>query len=201
MSLGFSVEVLLPHARVSGPLRMGLMRLAGEEWLAAEADLAMRAAAFDAHPDAVLIMPEAQAAETELAEMLGVDGGIEVAARAHHEDFCILTQDAPGSPFRLTGAAVGYPTDWQLTEKMGKALLAVHEPIDGYADQLAVGVDHFMERLRAPQISQHRLHVAAVRCAPRRAAGAALGRRRASSSAPPGGAYFPGIAAISAAKP
>ena len=42
MTLGFSVETLLPDARVSGPLRMGLVRLAEGEWLAADPDLAPR---------------------------------------------------------------------------------------------------------------------------------------------------------------
>ena len=43
MSLGFSVEALVPKARVSGPLRMGLVRLDESEWLEPEPDLAARA--------------------------------------------------------------------------------------------------------------------------------------------------------------
>ncbi len=151
-ALGFSVETLLPDARVSGPLRMGLVRLAESEWLAPDPNLACRNAAFDAHPEAVHVLPEARAAETELCEMLGVSGGIEQAARAHWEDFCILTQDAPGSEYRLTGAAVAFPTDWHLSEKMGRAIVKVHEPIDGYAEQLSAGVDRFLAGLRAPHV-------------------------------------------------
>ncbi|WP_066553101.1 heme-dependent oxidative N-demethylase subunit alpha family protein [Croceicoccus bisphenolivorans] len=152
MTLGFSVETLLPDARVSGPLRMGLVRLAESEWLQRDPDLATRAAAFDAHPEAVQVLPEARAAEAELAAMLGVDGGLEQVARAHWEDFCILTQDAPGKRFRLTGAAVAFPTDWHLSAKMGRPMMEVHEPIDGYAEQLAAGVDRFLEGLRAPHV-------------------------------------------------
>lgn len=152
MTLGFSVETLLPDARVSGPLRMGLVRLSEGEWLAGDPDLSPRNATFDAHPDAVQVLPEARAAETELCDMLGVTGGIEQAARAHWEDFCILTQDAPDRPFRLTGAAVAFPTDWHLSDKMGQAVAKVHEPIDGYAEQLSAGVDRFLDGLRAPHI-------------------------------------------------
>ena len=126
MPLGFSVETLLSDARVSGPLRMGLVRLAESEWLANDPDLRPRNAIFDAHSEAVQVYPEARSAEAELCEMLGVAGGIEQAARAHWEDFCLLTQDVPGAPFRLTGAAVAFPTDWQLSEKMGKAVDAVN---------------------------------------------------------------------------
>jgi hypothetical protein len=151
VTLGFSVETLLPHARVSGPLRMGLVRLAESEWLDPAPDLAAREAAFDAHPDSIQILLEGEAAAQELAGMLGADR-LEAAARAHWEDFCLLTQDAPGQSYRLVAAAVGFPTDWHLSEKMGKPLHAVHEPIHGYAEQLSEGVDRFMDRLRVGEI-------------------------------------------------
>jgi len=70
MSLGFSTEALLPSARVSGPLRMGLVRLEENEWLEPEPDLAARDAVFDAHPESVIIQPEAVAAIAELEDLL-----------------------------------------------------------------------------------------------------------------------------------
>jgi hypothetical protein len=151
VSLGFSVETLLPYARVSGPLRMGLVRLAESEWLDPAPDLAAREAAFDAHPESVQILPEGDAPARELAQMLGA-ADLESAARAHWEDFCILTQDAPGQSYRLVAAAVAFPTDWRLSEKIGKPLHAVHEPIHGYAEQLSDGVDRFMDKLRTGEI-------------------------------------------------
>ncbi|MDE8654372.1 heme-dependent oxidative N-demethylase family protein [Novosphingobium album (ex Liu et al. 2023)] len=149
MSLGFSVETLLPAARVSGPLRMGLVRLDESEWLEPAPDLAARKAAFDAHPESVAVLPEAEAGIAELGALLGVAGGLEAAARAVWEDLCIMTQDQPGGPFRLTGAAVAFPTDWRLAEKLGRPLHAVHEPIHGYAEQLSSGVDKFMDGLQS----------------------------------------------------
>ncbi|MBM3595848.1 MAG: DUF3445 domain-containing protein [Alphaproteobacteria bacterium] len=151
MTLGFSVETLLPHARVSGPLRMGLVRLAESEWLDPAPDLAARAAAFDAYPDSVQVLPEGEASARELVEILGADS-LDAALRAHWEDFCLLTRDGPGQPYRLVAAAVGFPTDWRLAEKMGKPLHVVHEPIHGYAEQLSDGVDRFMDRLRVGEI-------------------------------------------------
>jgi dimethylamine monooxygenase subunit A len=142
---------LLPHARVSGPLRMGLVRLTQGQWLDPAPELAARKAAFDAHPDSVAILPEGEAAARELAEMLGA-ANLEQAARAHWEDFCLLTQQAPGQPYRLVAAAVGFPTNWHLSEKIGKPLHAVHQPIHGYAEQLSQGVDRFMENLRTGEI-------------------------------------------------
>lgn len=148
MTLGFSVEALLPAARVSGPLRMGLVRVPQGEWLQPSPDLAARRDHFDRFPESVAVLPEAEAGAAELAAMLGAEGGLESAARSVWEDLCILTQDAPGQPYRLTGAAVAFPTDWRLAEKIGKPLAAVHAPIDGYAEQLSGAVDHFMEDLK-----------------------------------------------------
>lgn len=152
MTLGFSVEALLPSARVRGPLRMGLVRIAETEWLQADPDLSIRAEHFDRYPESVAILPEAEAAAQELAAMLGVAGGLEAAARSVWEDLCLLTRDAEGQPWRLTGAAVAFPTDWRLAEKMGRPLLEVHAPIDGYAEQLSEAVDRFMDGLVAGPI-------------------------------------------------
>jgi dimethylamine monooxygenase subunit A len=152
VKLGFSVEELLPSARVSGPLRLGLVRLSEDEWLQADPDLARRNQHFDDYPESVIVQPAAKAAGEELAAMLGVTGGLEQAARAAWEDLCLLTREAPGAPLLLTGAAVAFPTDWRIAEKIGKPLMAVHEPIHGYAQQLSAGVDSFMEGLQAGQL-------------------------------------------------
>ncbi|MBT0667540.1 DUF3445 domain-containing protein [Novosphingobium profundi] len=149
MALGFSVEALLPQARVEGPLRMGLVRLSQDEWLDPSPKLAARAAAFDAHPGSVLVRPEAEPAIAELAQLLGVEGGLEACARAVWEDLCVMVQAEPGGPFHLAAAAVAFPTDWRLEEKMGQAVHAIHTPIDGYADALSSGVDKFMDGLQS----------------------------------------------------
>lgn len=46
MTLGFSVDTLLPKARGGGQLRMGLVKLAENDWLDPAPDLAARAAGF-----------------------------------------------------------------------------------------------------------------------------------------------------------
>ena len=149
MKLGFSVETLLPLARVSGPMRLGLVRLGDDEWLQPEPDLEVRNRYFDAYPESVIVLPSAEAPGEELAAMLGVSGGLEQAARAVWEDVCILTRESADAPLLLTAGAVAFPTDWRLAEKFGKPLLAVHQPIDGYAEQLSSGVDAFMEGLQS----------------------------------------------------
>lgn len=149
MSLGFSVEALLPFARVAGPLRMGLVKLAESEWIDPRPDLLARKAGFDALPESVAVLPEAEAGIAELAQLLGVDGDLEACARSVWEDLCIMVQDAPGEPFRLGAAAVAFPTDWRLADKIGRPLHAIHAPIHGYAEQLSSGVDKFMDGLQS----------------------------------------------------
>lgn len=147
VNLGFAVETLLPAARHGGALRMGLSRLAESEWLDPAPDRPARASAFDAHPDAVQVLAEAEAAGAEVARLVGVDGGLAEAARATHEDLCLVLPLTEGQAPVLASAALAWPTDWSLAEKLGQPLAQVHAPIHGYAEQLSAGVDHFIATL------------------------------------------------------
>ena len=149
--LGFGVEALVRAGRGGGALAMGLARVPEAAWLQPNANVVARAAAFDAHPDAVQTLPQAEAAACEVARLIGVAGGLAKVARARWEDLCLLQPDANGN-YRLTAGAVGFPTDWRLAEKIGLPLTAIHAPIHGYAEQLASGVDHFFRTLPAGPI-------------------------------------------------
>ncbi|ABC63078.1 hypothetical protein ELI_04930 [Erythrobacter litoralis HTCC2594] len=61
---------------------------------------------------------------------------------------CLLTRRPEEDFYRLVGAAVAFPTDWRVADKMGLPLAAMHAPIHGYAEQLATGVDRFMAKLK-----------------------------------------------------
>lgn len=148
MTLGFSVPELLPHARNGEKLKIGLRALDEDEWLQPDPDLATRAAAFDARPESVQLTEEAEAPGAELAGILGLSGGLPEAARAHWEDMCLLTRQPNEDIYRLIGAAVAFPTDWRVEQKMGLPLAMMHAPIHGYAEQLATGVDRFMAKLK-----------------------------------------------------
>ena len=148
MTLGFSVEDLLPKARGGGQLRMGLFKLDESDWLQPDPDRSARAAAFAAYPAGIQLTDRAAAPGYELARMLGIDGALAEVAAARHEDICLLTSSGAGEPYRLIGAAVAWPSDWSPAEKMGLPLTALHAPIQGYAEQLATGVDRFMAQLK-----------------------------------------------------
>ncbi|MXP09325.1 heme-dependent oxidative N-demethylase family protein [Pseudoblastomonas halimionae] len=148
MSLGFSVEDLLPKARGGGQLKMGLQKLDEECWLQPDPDLAARAEGFAAYPEGIQLSPDGEGPGGELAAMLGLTGGLPEAAQAHHEDMCLLTKREQDEQYRLVGAAVAWPSDWTPADKLGLPLRALHAPIQGYEEQLASGVDHFMAKLK-----------------------------------------------------
>lgn len=148
MTLGFSVDELLPKARGGEQLKMGLVALSDDEWLQPDPDLTARAQGFADFPEAVQLSPVGEAPGRELAAMLGVEGGLPQAAKAHWEDMCLLTRRENEDFYRLVGAAVAFPSDWRPADKMGLPLAAMHAPIQGYAEQLAGGVDYFMAKLR-----------------------------------------------------
>lgn len=148
MTLGYSVDALLPKTRGGGQLRMGLVKLEENEWLQPQPDWAARAAGFADWPQGVQLTPEVEEPGRELAAMLGVNGALPEAALAVHEDLCLLTQRPGEEVYRLIGAAVAWPSDWHPAEKIGLPLRALHAPIAGYEEQLATGVDRFMETLR-----------------------------------------------------
>lgn len=146
MTLGFSVETLVPAGRGGGPLRMGLTRVPEAAARDPEFDRNARNAAFDRWPESLQTLPGAQAAQAEVAALLGADS-FEAAARSGWEDLCLLEAGPDGVPV-LTAAALAFPTDWHLADKIGRPLLAIHAPIHGYADQLSAGVDHFIDGLK-----------------------------------------------------
>jgi len=148
MTLGFSVQSLLPDARGGGKLRMGLVRLSETDWLQTGPDLAARSAAFADWPEGVQLTPEADAPGRELAAMVNATGALPEAAASSHEDMCLLTKREGEEVYRLIGAAVAWPSDWHPKDKIGLPLRALHAPIAGYEEQLATGVDRFMETLK-----------------------------------------------------
>ena len=127
---------------------MGLAKLPESEWLQPNPDLVTRAAAFAAYPEGIQLTRYAEEPGRELAVMLGVKGSLPQAAASVHEDMCLLQRFAGEDQYRLIGAAVAWPTDWRPKDKLGLPLRALHAPIAGYEEQLATGVDRFMETLR-----------------------------------------------------
>lgn len=71
---------------------------------------------------------------------------LDLAGRLVPEDLCILQPD--GTTFRLVAASVCSPARWRLSEKIGRPLGAVHDPVPGYAEKLQRPVDRFFASIK-----------------------------------------------------
>jgi Haem-dependent oxidative N-demethylase, alpha subunit-like len=72
---------------------------------------------------------------------------LSMIGRMVQEDFCLLQESLAG--YRLTAAALCFPAHWRLSEKLGRPLDVIHEPVPGFAERLAGPVDRFFDKLQA----------------------------------------------------
>lgn len=161
-----------PHAHRlpfrAGAMRMGLAPIGEEEWLEFGPDsgeqFSEKRTLLATRPDAVLRwLPESGPATAETLEVVRdairrhhperdqPDDGrmhpLEAAARLVQEDLCILE---PGDgAYRLTAGCVCFPSNWDLAEKIGQPIRAIHGPVPGFDAALGAPVDRFFERLAA----------------------------------------------------
>ena len=145
------VEQLGLKRRLLGERRDEVLRaLPGSE--AAQAELlAFLAAHLVRHH------PEHYRLEGERIVVLGLDESLplgddrrsplERSALLVQEDLCLMQRQE--GVWRLTAAAVCFPTRWQLASKMGLALDAIHGPVPGFEARLAQPVARFFDHLGA----------------------------------------------------
>lgn len=138
---------------------MGLRPLGAEPIFVADdragAELALRAHLFDTRRAEVLaVLPAGEEPAVELAAFVSehVAGALdtafhplEAAARLVQEDLTIVRPAPQGHV--LVAGAVCFPSGWYLREKLGRPLMGVHDPIEGYAEEIGARVERFFERL------------------------------------------------------
>lgn len=156
------------EARTAHP--PGLMPLDPAAWLVCDPDYAGQMRTRDAllaAPDAEVVaaLPEAAAALDEMCALLlewlaarpewrmardacirpdgarvalGLDT-LTLAGRLCQEDFLLM---APGEPeFRLVAGVLCFPSRWRLSEKLGRPLSAIHNPVPIYDATMAARVN------------------------------------------------------------
>jgi hypothetical protein len=74
------------------------------------------------------------------------DAPLELAGRLVQEDLCLLQRGEAG--YRLIAAALCFPAHWRLSDKLGRALDAIHGPVPGFGARLAVTVDRFFANIQ-----------------------------------------------------
>jgi dimethylamine monooxygenase subunit A len=168
----------LPFA--DGPYRMtmGLMALKPADWIEIDSryghEIALRKSLLEERRPEVLdqlagFLPERfpdlfERAGSELVNRVSgdrwsVDGDVpdplDIAGRLVQEDLCIL-QDVEGE-LRLTAGVLCFPNRWRLSDKLGRPMMAIHEPVPSYAERLGRPVDRFIGML-APERPVWRLN-------------------------------------------
>lgn len=71
---------------------------------------------------------------------------LDTLSRLIQEDMCILQRH--GDTHRLTAALLCFPASWSLSEKIGRALPAIHGPVDEYNESIAQRVQRLFDGVR-----------------------------------------------------
>ncbi len=69
--------------------------------------------------------------------------------RLVQEDLCLMQQD--GAEYRLTGAILCFPASWSLSQKLGRPLTGIHDPVPVYDADLAKRVARLFDAIRPDQ--------------------------------------------------
>ncbi|MBS8228463.1 heme-dependent oxidative N-demethylase family protein [Vannielia litorea] len=88
----------------------------------------------------VVTCPDGRRVGVDARDPLGTLG------RLVAEDICLL-EPRDGAQV-LIGAVLCFPSRWVLAEKMGRALLRIHQPVPGYGADLNARVERMMAALR-----------------------------------------------------
>ena len=159
----------------------GILPVEGEDWLAVDdayaAQMAERARLLAQVPQVVhAMLPEARGAAEELLEtvldrLTRMEGfavradavrrpdGVEVALDRDNplmtlghlvqEDLCIMEQ--AGEESRLTAGVLCFPASWSLRQKLGRALVSIHDPVTPYDEDVARRVQRLFNAIRVGQ--------------------------------------------------
>lgn len=77
---------------------------------------------------------------------LAVDDPLICAGRLVQEDFALLKKN--GDQHVFVGGLICFPAHWTLSEKMGRSLAGLHDPVDPYDGSMARRVERIFDNLR-----------------------------------------------------
>ena len=141
----------------------GLSPLNMDEWTVRnpdhDAQMARRREVLRDYPEIVIASGhEAEEPVLELLSMLKTHLGMDPeithleeycawTAIAHliPEDFCLLLPDPVSGEYKLVGAILCFPSRWLLSEKLGRPMTVIHDPVPDYDDALARRVNRVFE--------------------------------------------------------
>lgn len=81
-------------------------------------------------------------------------GKCRLLGRLWEADFLLMKPDAEGV-FRLYGGCLCFPSHWDLNDKLGKPMAAIHAPVPGLNETLGRQIDGFLQKIK-PRTSWER---------------------------------------------
>ncbi|MCK0198387.1 DUF3445 domain-containing protein [Ancylobacter sp. 6x-1] len=94
--------------------------------------------------DAIVIVPAGRSVRLDTDEP-----PLMTAARLVSDDLILMTPGPEG--YRLTAAALCFPSAWSLAEKFGKSLDGIHAAVPGYPSKMARVMNRIFENLKVDQ--------------------------------------------------
>jgi hypothetical protein len=136
--------------------RLGLRSVPVVEWLdrdeAATFDLAEKQRRLATDPERVLFRGPPDV-EGVVAAAFGTDDLLDGASSVQ-EDVVVLHRGPDA--WRFVAGLVCFPSSWEPREKVGLPVLSIHDPVPGYADEIGVAVDRFLDRLDVDDVRWRR---------------------------------------------
>lgn len=81
---------------------------------------------------------------------LNADDPLHTLGRLVQEDLCILQKDASGEHV-LDAAVLCFPASWTLSQKIGRGLVGIHDPVKPYDAGIAARVQRLFDAIRPEQ--------------------------------------------------
>lgn len=141
-------------------LRLGTRRIGDQPWLvtddAVQAELALKRDLSARRPDDVFAAGTCADETAERVAELVVSTGVDMASApdSHplhraglsvQEDLCVMDRTDAG--WVLSGASLHFPSRWRLGDKLGRPMVAIHQPVSGYEERLSRRVDASFDHL------------------------------------------------------
>ncbi len=151
---------------------MGLKPVKGRSWLDIDdhytSDIKLKSDLIANHRDAVFATTDAaKDGSQEILELVtkelnasypellvsdpGADDPLLKASLMVQEDLVLMQEGAHGE-YDLTAASVCFPTGWNLTEKVGKPMRAIHDPVPDLNPAIGHSIDKFFQNMKPGKI-------------------------------------------------
>ncbi|MEO1028918.1 MAG: DUF3445 domain-containing protein [Pseudomonadota bacterium] len=103
---------------------------------------------LDARPDYVVSDGQVKRPDGVIID-LASDEPLILAAQLLQEDLALLIKD--GDRHILVGGVLCFPAHWRLSEKIGRTLTGLHQPVDAYDEAIGQRVERVFNMLRSEQ--------------------------------------------------